>query len=293
MWPPRKIIFPVDFSDRSSSAARYVRTLACRFHSEICLIHVLPVPVFWTASLESRALVLEDAWDEQKGRARRDLVDFAAGELAPLRVEPMVLEGEPAGVIVGQAREQNADVIVMATHGYSQFRRFILGSVTAKVLHDADCPVWTGVHLAEGQGEALEPKAPIKQVACAVDLSANSQKVLESAAHLADSFGARLFVIHAIQGLATSDEDYYQRDWRESLAGRAREQVEQLQQRAGTAAQELIVAGEVPRAVCSQAAELGADVLVIGRSAESGLFGRLRTNAYAIIRGAHCAVLSV
>ncbi len=37
----------------------------------------------------------------------------------------------------------------MPTHGYGPFRRFILGSVTAKVLHDADCPVWTGVHLEE------------------------------------------------------------------------------------------------------------------------------------------------
>jgi len=36
---------------------------------------------------------------------------------------------------------------MMPTHGLGGFRRFLLGSVTAKVLHDADCPVWTGVHL--------------------------------------------------------------------------------------------------------------------------------------------------
>jgi len=55
----------------------------------------------------------------------------------------------------------------------------------------------------------------------------------------------------------------------------------------------LVVAGDVPHTVCAQAEELGADVLVIGRSSESGLLGRLRTNAYAIIRGAHCPVVSV
>ena len=44
MWPPNKILFPIDFSERSISAARYVRTLGCRFRPEIALMHVLPHP---------------------------------------------------------------------------------------------------------------------------------------------------------------------------------------------------------------------------------------------------------
>ncbi|PYT19849.1 MAG: hypothetical protein DMG58_35360 [Acidobacteria bacterium] len=90
-----------------------------------------------------------------------------------------------------------------------------------------------------------------------------------------------------------SEGDYYQHGWREDLVSGAKHQLDGLQQSVGTKAEQLIVAGDVPHTVCAQAEELRADVLVIGRSSESGLLGRLRTNAYAIIRGAHCPVISV
>src|SRR2546423_1288334 len=147
MWPPTKILFPIDFSERSISAARYVRTLGCRFRPQITLMHVLPSPTSGIASLETGPLMVEEAWEEQRRRAQRDVSEFAARELAPFRVHPVVLEGDPATAIVQKAHSERADLIVMATHGYGRFRRFILGSVTAKVLHDAAYPVWTGAHM--------------------------------------------------------------------------------------------------------------------------------------------------
>jgi nucleotide-binding universal stress UspA family protein len=114
---------------------------------------------------------------------------------------------------------------------------------------------------------------------------AHSENVLDWAARLAGSFEARLFLIHAIPALAAAEEDYYQQDWREGLASGARDQLDALQQSVGTKAEPLVVAGDVPHTVCAQAEQLGADVLVIGRSSEPGLVGRLRTNAYAIIPG--------
>ena len=294
MWPPNKILFPIDFSERSISAARYVRTLGCRFRPEITLIHVLPSPASGIASLETGSLMVEEAWEEQQRRAQQDVSEFAARELGPFQVHPMVLEGDPATAIVEKAHSEHTDLIVMATHGYGRFRRFIVGSVTAKVLHDADCPVWTGAHMPAVPGvEQASQQARIAQVVCAVDLSAHSENVLDWAARLARSFDARLFLIHTIPALAPAEEDYYQQDWREDLASGARDQLDGLQQSVGTKAEQLIVAGDVPHTVCAQAEELGADVLVIGRSSESGLLGRLRTNAYAIIRGAHCPVVSV
>jgi len=290
MWPPNKILFPIDFSERSISAARYVRTLGCRFRPEITLMHVLPPPAYGIGGL----LMAAEAWEEQQRRAQKDVSEFAARELGPFRVHSVVLEGDPATAIVEKAHSERADLIVMATHGYGRFRRFILGSVTAKVLHDADCPVWTGAHMpAVPAAEQASQQAPIRQVVCAVDLSAHSENVLDWAARLARSFDARLFLIHAIPALVPAEEDYYQQDWREDLATGGRDQLDRLQQSVGTKAEQLVVAGDVPHTVCDQAEDLGADVLVIGRSSESGLLGRLRTNAYAIIRGAHCPVVSV
>jgi nucleotide-binding universal stress UspA family protein len=92
--------------------------------------------------------MVEEAWEEQQRRAQQDVAEFAAGELGHFRVHPLVFGGDPATAIVEKAHSECADLIVMATHG---FRRFILGSVTAKVLHDADCPVWTGAHLPAGE----------------------------------------------------------------------------------------------------------------------------------------------
>ncbi len=139
-----------------------------------------------------------------------------------------------------------------------------------------------GAHLpAVPAGGQASQQASIQQVICAVDLSAHSENVLDWAARLAGSFDARLFLVHAAPALTAAEEDYYKRDWRAELASGARDQLDRLQQSVGTKAEQLIVAGDVPHAVCAQAEELGADVLVIGRSSESGLLGRLRTNAYA------------
>src|SRR5579871_2891263 len=82
----------------------------------------------------------------------------------------------------------------MPTHGYGPFRQFILGSITAKVLHDADCPVWTGVHLERAP---QEPSIAFKNIVCAVDLGPQSCKTLEWAAGMQKQFGARLTVVHA------------------------------------------------------------------------------------------------
>ncbi|PYT19850.1 MAG: hypothetical protein DMG58_35365 [Acidobacteria bacterium] len=189
MWPPNKILFPIDFSERSVSAARYVRTLGCRFRPEITLMHVLVPPAYGVGSLESGPLMVEETWEERQRRAQQNVSEFAVRELAPFQVNPIVLEDDPPTAIVEKAHSQRTDLIVMATHGYGSFRRFILGSVTAKVLHDAACPVWTGAHLPAA--EQASQQVPIKQVVCAVDLSSHSENVLDWAARLAASFDAR------------------------------------------------------------------------------------------------------
>src|ERR1700689_3063222 len=103
MWPPNKILFPIDFSERSIRAARYVRTLGCRFRPQIALVHVLTPPAYGIASLESGPPIVEEAWEEEQRSAHRDMSDFAARELGLFRVHAMVLEGDPATVIVETA----------------------------------------------------------------------------------------------------------------------------------------------------------------------------------------------
>jgi nucleotide-binding universal stress UspA family protein len=53
------------------------------------------------------------------------------------------VEGKPAEEIVKLANKENANLIVIATHGYSGFNRFVFGSVTERVVRTARCPVLT------------------------------------------------------------------------------------------------------------------------------------------------------
>jgi hypothetical protein len=82
------------------------------------------------------------AWSSRTSRS-----SYWSGCAAPLIKQ--FAEGDPASIITEYAARNRVDLIMMPTHGYGTFRSLLLGSVTAKVLHDAECPVWTGVHTAD------------------------------------------------------------------------------------------------------------------------------------------------
>ncbi len=279
------ILLPVNFSERSVGAARCAKALASHFGSQVTLLHVL-VPAPFDSGLEASSGAMMAEW--LRGRAEQatgDLDEFLAAEWEGLNVRRVLLEGNPATRIVEFAHQQPSALIVMPTHGYGPFRRFILGSNTAKVLHDADCPVWTGVHMPESPATAA---IPLRRVLCAVDLGPRSEHTYAWAAWLAGEFQAHLTLMHAL-ACAPDTEGSWRAQIREAVA----EEFARMQAAVGTAAETLIDAGEPARVICSAVARTHADVLVIGRGSASGVFGRLRTNAYAIIRESPCPVVSV
>jgi nucleotide-binding universal stress UspA family protein len=285
-----KILLPVDFSGRCTGAVRYAEVLAARFGSEITLLHVLPPPHYEFSALEVGGSVLNELFAARSAQVRKDLESYLADELRGMTVKRVVLDGDPARKIVAYAHDEGFPLIIMPTHGYGPFRRFILGSVTAKVLHDADCPIWTGVHM-----EDVPPAGSIslKSIVVAVDLGEQSAKALQWGAWLASNCGAELSVIHATPSLEGRTGEYFDPEWRGHLAEQAGKEIEKLQQRAGTKAEVVVESGDAPMVVCSAAARLKAGLLVIGRGSAAGIFGRMRTNAYAIIRESPCPVASV
>lgn len=274
-----KILLPVDFSQRSLSAAQYIRRLAAQCHSDLLLLHVLMPPQNQFSGLGGS--MLADLYKGRLERAAAELEPFAAADLAGITVRRLVREGDPAREIVRCAQEEAADLILMPTHGYGPFRPYILGSNTAKVLHDADCPVWTGVHLEDAPAH---PAAAMGEVLCALDLGPQSGKALGWADWLRQEVSGRLTVIHVVPQYSAAGSGF---------ADSAREELLRLCPGLDSTAELLIEAGEPANAICSAAARLGAGVLVIGRGSAAGVFGRLRTNAYAIIRQSPCPVVSV
>lgn len=171
-----RILEPVEFSPRSKGAAHYVEALACHFHSEILMLHVVAPPHGVYAPPETLSFtVAQEAVEELVVQRRAALETFLLDELKDLPVRRRVVRGDPARQIVTVAEEERCDLIVMASHSYGPFRRFLLGSVTAKVLHDAKCPVWTGPHI-----ESAPPRDAIRfeRILCALDLNPHSREVL-------------------------------------------------------------------------------------------------------------------
>jgi len=264
MFPLKRILFPVDFSARSRGAGVYVEALAGRFDAELTLLHVVE-PAAYNSPLRQPAEVQP-----------ADLDKFFGPDLKYLRVERRIEHGEAAAKIVEVASQIDADLIVMPTQGLGTFRRFILGSNTTKVLHDADCPVWTGVH--------LENPIPLEavhcqKIACAVDLKPASVVVLEWARQMAAEYQAELTLLHVTPS--------------EASQSKARERLEDLASQAGVTASFLVDHGQPSKVVARLTTQADADLLVIGRRVGPGSAGRLEATAYAIIRQSPCPVVSV
>ncbi|MEO8592353.1 MAG: universal stress protein [Candidatus Solibacter sp.] len=281
MFPLTKILLPIDFSERCLGGARYAIPLAEHFRSELTLLHVIsPVDYLSPEVREFNAT--------QRQNAQKQLDDFLCTAFNHLDVRRILREGDPAEVIADQAGQDKPDLIMLPTHGYTPFRRLLLGSVTSKVLNDTACAVWTGAHVAKGP-----PAEWIKlaHIVCAVDLGPHSVSVLRWAAGLAAEFKSRITLLHVVPRLDSPGEAYYAQEWRSELLSDTSAAIAAVQQKAGTDVETVLEAGEVSQAVSAAAARLGADLVVIGRGDCDN--ARLRTHAFGIIRESPCPVVSV
>ena len=284
-----KIVAPIDFSERSAGAVRYAELLARHFQSELTLVHVFTPPPLEFGDSAGPDSVLSELYRNRVQEVSRDLDNFLAKDLGDLAVRRVVLEGDTAHRIVEYAHRERADLIVMATHGFGPFRQFILGSNTAKVLHDADCPVWTGVHMEVAPVPAI---GGLRRIICAVDLGPQSRKTIEWARGFQTEFAAELTLVHAVTPLP-DDPELMAGDWVERIRQSAEAELSRLQTEAGAAAQLVVESGDPAQVICSAASRLKAELVVIARGSAAGVFGRLRTHAYSIIRQSPCPVVSV
>lgn len=285
-----RILVPVEFSPRCQGAVQYAEALARQFQSEIVLLHVISPPMAYFGSFDSVSWYTSEDFARELAQARKlDLEAFPC-QAEGCNVRRLVLHGDPAQTIVETAGLERADLIVMPTHGYGPFRRFLLGSVTAKVLHDAACPVWTGPHMER----APDPSAfLLHRILCALDLGPHARAVMCWAARFAAEVGASLDLLHAIPSTTTRlGPMYFDPEWRMMLIAQARERMEFLKQDMGVQAETLVDCGDVATVVRDAALQREADLVVIGRGSGAHAHSRLPTHSYAIAREAPCPVVS-
>jgi nucleotide-binding universal stress UspA family protein len=265
----------------------YVKRAAALFRAKVSLIHVFDPASY--SGLELYVRVPAEIEEEHREVAREKLDSFLEADF-PLADSPRILASGDAATQIAETARKGFDLIMMPTHA-GRFRRMLLGSTAAKVLNDADCPVGTSMH-----AETITPR-PLahREWLCAIGLGEESERVLRFAHRMATDAGVNLRIIHAIQSADRAVA--VQLDLEEQIQSEeralARDRIDALQKRIGSKAPVRIAVGPVKEALLEAARQSDADALLIGRSAQSGLDGRLRDLTYAMVRDTPMPVISI
>jgi nucleotide-binding universal stress UspA family protein len=287
MLPFHKILFPVDYSQPCQAVIPYVQEMACHFSAELTVCHAY-APL--AAIIHSELLVTDPELQAKAHALEEDrLRQFACQTFPGQKPETIVELGEPGSVIDGLAQQQRADLVMLATRGHGPMRRFLLGSITAKVLHDVNAAVWTGV------GAALSDhpvRIPYQSIVCALDDSQEAEGVLRAAASLASAYCAQLWIVHVVR----TRPAYLDVDLEEptkQLAEASQSRLRELKAKVGVDAPHSVIDALLGDGIHHEVIRRKADLLVTGRGHSIGTFSRLWSHLYSIIRDSPSPVLSI
>ncbi len=301
----RNILCPIDFSDHSRRALDQALALAHRYEASITVLYVfaaVPGATFAPGTPGFDTIILTPEDREQLLAEMKRFVDAESAAAVPAQL--MIRKGDIATEVLSEAKNLKADLLVLGTHGRSGFERFVMGSVTEKLLRKASCQVLT---VPRHHPDAV-PIVPgmFKRILCPVDFSRCSISALHYAMLLAQEADARLTVLHvATDELVTPDlYGTIVHDARETVADfrhRRRQEALELLKRAvpETVAaycdvETLVTDGKPSREILRVAAEQQSDLIVTGiqgRGAVDMAFFGSTTNH--VVREATCPVLTI
>ena len=140
----KRILVPTDFSEPGRSALKYAVAFADQFGAAVDLIHVVESitagALLSYRPLEELKSSLKSAAEEKMDELHSEWTEYS------FPVQKIVVDGHPFVEIVRHAKKNNADLIVMGTHGRGAIAHMLLGSVAEKVIRKAPCPVLTVRH---------------------------------------------------------------------------------------------------------------------------------------------------
>ncbi len=136
----KKILLPVEEFVEEPETIEEAVDISKKFSSKITLFHVNTENVM-LSRLQAEGYTDEE--NQEDGSDKKDNIDKTTKlyEDEGLEVEVKEIEGDPASEIIDEAEEGNYDLVVMKTHGMKGIKRFMLGSVTNKVVHHIQKPI--------------------------------------------------------------------------------------------------------------------------------------------------------
>jgi nucleotide-binding universal stress UspA family protein len=293
----RRILCPIDFSEASRHALAHAVAIAKWYGSQITALHVIHLPLVPQPPILSAA-VADPVWPTSSGRAAPEEELHAwlePARRAGVTTEALVDEGSAVGRILDRAKSQQADLIVMGTHGLSGFERFMLGSVAEKVLRKATCPVMT-----VPPASVTATKIPYARLLCPVDFSDSSLAALRFAYSLAQEANANLTILHVFDWPVDDEllvERFDASEFRRHVEEGARKRLEALvteEVRQWCTPSTKMAYGKPYREILAEAEREGADLIVIGVRGRNPLdvtvFG---STTNQVVRRASCPVLTL
>lgn len=293
MMPFDKIVFPVDFSDASRAMVPHVAAMAQKFNSTVIVVHAFNIVHEYNLAPrvdapfgpEPGEIPYTPALRELREVRQNRLDEFVQTHFAGIDTKTLVEDGDPGLAIEWAVKHEQAGLVMISTKGRGRFRRMLMGSLTAKVLHDVDCPVYTSPHVPGGK-----PVAPggFKTILCAVRMEPESEAALKITACLGKAFAARVCLLH----VHTPGESKERGEKMPQSMQEAFERAVGGTDCAVTTQVRVLEAG-VPEGIRKTAVEEAADLLVVGRGHARGSVSHIWSHMYRLIRESPCPVLSV
>ncbi len=136
----KRILVPIDFSEHSKNALKYAVPFAKQFGAEIILVYVVE-PTVYPADFSFGQFGFPNVEDEFRSRGEEQLAGLIEKEIRKeVKARKLVLTGKAFIEIIKTAREEEVDLIIIATHGHSGVEHMLFGSTAEKVVRKAPCP---------------------------------------------------------------------------------------------------------------------------------------------------------
>lgn len=293
----RRILCPTDFSEVAERALEHAVRIASFFEATVHLLHVIPT---LSETLDLLTTGRRDGADRPREAARTAL-DALVAQCVDWHVpiEPVTRVGDPTRVILREAEDLGADLIVMGSRRRSGLDHFVVGSVIERVMRRAGCPV-----LAIGAHDTSPAAAPpYRRILCPTRLAPESDGTVAFAIALAEENEAEVEILHVIESLppgllggeGTAGVPELAEVRSDLLAAKDDElrRVAPRSERRWCRVRRRMATGDVAAAILDAARSGEADVIVMG--ARAGAIGRafFGSTVHRVIQDTTCSVLVV
>ena len=282
----QKIVFPIDFTHRSTKGALHVSTWAKKFDAEVIAVHFIDPEDHDALAPPDNLRFLTDL-PVLTEKATQNLEFFCEQNLVSCKVRRIVTMGDKVAGASTLAQDEKADLVMIPRDHQPFVERFTTDSFTAKMLNECPVPIWTSERLDD------DPSPDITHILCAVHvedsvtLDAANERLIQAVRNVASTFGASVTCLY----VGEQGTKYLQSDSKSAAA--ISERLEKIQHEMEDISDFEVESGGIAGTIHRLAVEKSANLIMTGRSRPGTISLGVQTHILIIDHNGPCPVLSV